>query len=406
MKLTLTPEGVDTLVHCLDGGPSPIFNAILLGNGENAGEDVVEMSNPIVTIPISSITRDENSDVVTLLGTFNNANVEERFKATETGVTIVDPDDNTQSILFAYGYVPEDEAAVIPAVTDYTFETTEKCIVYVGATQDVTAIITESLSVATKAELQAHINDHNNPHNVSAEQIGLGNVPNVDTDDQTPTIETDPLSFLGDYHDLLEESQEGRILPENGQNLAEILSKLVAAVRSYIAHLNNLHNPHLINPGMIGAASSGHTHSASQITSGVLSIARGGTGVTSLSTLASVLGTYFKVPTFGVYTGDGAVKRKIELSFTPSAVLVIDEAGVQGDDIRGTRGGLAIGSSGVCCYAMGTNDNYAYQRYSTEWHDEYTCLMITSNGFYVNYSSVNKVKTNVSGVSYRYIAFK
>lgn len=405
MKLTLTPEGVDTLVHCLDGGPSPVFNAILLGNGEDAGEDVVEMSNPIVTIPISSITRDENSDVVTLIGTFNNANVSERFRATEIGATIVDPDDNTQSILFAYGYVPEDEAAVIPAVTDYTFETTEKCIVYVGATQDVTAIITESLSTATKAELQAHTNNHNNPHNVSAEQIGLGNVPNVDTDDQIPTIAEDPLSFFGDYRDLLDNGRS-RILPEDGQKLTVILSKLVDAVHCYVAHLNNLNNPHRITPNNIGAASRNHTHSASQMTSGILPVTRGGTGLSSLSSLAEVLGSYFSVPTFGVYTGDGTVKRKIDLSFTPSAVLVIDEAGVQGDDIRGTRGGLAIGSSGVCCYAMGQNDNYAYAQYSTVWHDDYTCLMITSNGFYVNYSSTNKVKTNVNGVSYRYIAFK
>lgn len=44
-------------------------------------------------------------------------------------------------------------------------------------------------SLATKRELLNHTENKKNPHNVSAEQVGLGNVPNVKTDDQTPTVE-------------------------------------------------------------------------------------------------------------------------------------------------------------------------------------------------------------------------
>ena len=39
-----------------------------------------------------------------------------------------------------------------------------------------------------------------------------------------------------------------------------------------------------------GKANTSHTHSASQITSGTLSVARGGTGVTSLDALKSAMG--------------------------------------------------------------------------------------------------------------------
>ena len=45
-----------------------------------------------------------------------------------------------------------------------------------------------------------------------------------------------------------------------------------------------------ITPGNIGAASSSHNHSASQITSGTLPVTRGGTGVTSIDALKSALG--------------------------------------------------------------------------------------------------------------------
>lgn len=44
-------------------------------------------------------------------------------------------------------------------------------------------------SLATKRELLLHTENKKNPHNVTAEQVGLGNVPNVKTDDQTPTVE-------------------------------------------------------------------------------------------------------------------------------------------------------------------------------------------------------------------------
>ena len=47
-----------------------------------------------------------------------------------------------------------------------------------------------------------------------------------------------------------------------------------------------------ITPAYIGAAASTHTHAASDIKSGTLAVARGGTGVTSLSALAEALGRY------------------------------------------------------------------------------------------------------------------
>lgn len=41
----------------------------------------------------------------------------------------------------------------------------------------------------TKGQFMAHLNDHNNPHQVTKKQIGLELVPNVGTDDQTPAFE-------------------------------------------------------------------------------------------------------------------------------------------------------------------------------------------------------------------------
>ncbi len=404
MKLNITPNGIDLLLHCLEGGPPPVFTAIVLGNGDDAGEKAMEMSNPLEEIAITTIERDEGAEFVTLTGVLNNAGVQNRFRATETGIYVEDPDNKLNTILFAYAHVPDDEAVVIPAATDYAFETIEKVSVYVGATQDVTAIIAESLSVATKAELFQHTNNTQNPHNVTAAQVGLGNVPNVTTDSQTPSISLFGGVYNGRHTDGFTDEENGEaksinLVPVEGDDMAVIIKKLSSLAKEMVRHLNNTENPHDVTYGETGAASSLHKHSTNDITSGTLSIARGGTGVSSLRALVSLLGGYFAVPEFGTYTGDGSCKRTINLEFTPKAVLVLDETGMLGDDTKGTCGGLAIGSAGVCAY----NSSGVY---ANNWNNTYTALMITTNGFYVNYNSSAKTRTNTSGVTYRYIAWR
>lgn len=398
MKINVTTLGVEMILHCLEGGPSLRFASLVLGNGADAGTSASEMSNPLQTIPISAIDREEGSEFVKLTGILNNSNVVERFRATELGVMAEDPDNEGEYILFAYGYSPEEEATVIPAATDYAFETTQNVFVYVGKTEDVTAIVSESVANVSRAEFQQHTGDNRNPHKVSAEQIGLGNVPNVTTDNQTPTIEYLGLPYTGKYTDFTGLNLDA-IDPANGEQLKTILGKMASVIKESLRHMANTSNPHNTRYSQSGAAASSHNHSASIITSGTLPAARGGTGVTSTSALANLLSSYFSFPVFGTFTGDGSVKRKIELPFTPSAVLVANDMGMFGDDIQGTCGGIAIGSSGVAGYNCSTT-------YASTWHDSYTALMITTNGFYVNYSASYKVRTNTSGRSYRYIAWR
>lgn len=50
-----------------------------------------------------------------------------------------------------------------------------------------------------------------------------------------------------------------------------------------------------VTPANIGAAASSHNHSASNITSGTLSVDRGGTGVTTLEDLSTAIGTTFSM---------------------------------------------------------------------------------------------------------------
>ena len=92
---------------------------------------------------------------------------------------------------------------------------------------------------ATRSELQAHTTAEN-PHNIDAQKVGLGNVPNVATNDQTPTYEV---------------SDENAELT-SGEKLGIAFGKISKAVSSFISHLANKENPHKVTAKQIGAATS------------------------------------------------------------------------------------------------------------------------------------------------------
>ena len=73
-----------------------------------------------------------------------------------------------------------------------------------------------------------HLTDFMNPHKVNKEQVGLGNVPNVTTNDQTPTYE--------------EDEEFGNI--SSGEKLSIAFGKIQKAISSLLGHINNFDNPH------------------------------------------------------------------------------------------------------------------------------------------------------------------
>ncbi len=152
MKLSITTAGLEFLLKSLQGGPSPEFCKIAFGNGNDAGKNATEMSNIVKELDIYSITRKE--DYVSLVGILNNSEITESFKATELGIYITDPTNATGVTLYAYGYSPEDEAALIPAASDYPIETEETIMVYVGSVEDVKAVLSDSSLYASKVVVE------------------------------------------------------------------------------------------------------------------------------------------------------------------------------------------------------------------------------------------------------------
>lgn len=152
---------------------------------------------------------------------------------------------------------------------------------------------------ADEEDLQTHVANKSNPHGVTKSQVGLGNVPNVATNDQTPTFtqassraniasgeklsalfgkimkwfaDLKTVAFSGSYSDL-----------SNKPTIPVAVAVKGDAESTYRTGNINL------TPANIGAAASSHTHSASDITTGALPIANGGTGATTADAALSNL---------------------------------------------------------------------------------------------------------------------
>ncbi len=266
MTLQLTNAGINALLRAT-AGDSLTLACVKIGNGAaQAAGAATDLSNPLVTLNITECTVANQRATISV--TLNNSTIDAGFRLTEIGVFAQDQDDAAEEILYAYGTEPEATADYIAASGDNILEEDITIDVFVGNAENVSAIINESLVYTTKAAFDAHVANHENPHAVTKAQVGLSKVPNVATNDQTPTY--------------TEETADANLT--SGERLTVAMGKIARAVRSLIGHLANNNNPHAVTATQVGAATSGHKHSAADVTTGVLSVRRGGTGFGTLET--------------------------------------------------------------------------------------------------------------------------
>lgn len=84
--------------------------------------------------------------------------------------------------------------------------------------------------------LISHIANVSNPHSVTKSQVGLSNVPNVTTNNQTPTY--------------TEASSNAALV--SGETLSTAFGKIAKAISSLISHLANTSNPHGVTKSQVG----------------------------------------------------------------------------------------------------------------------------------------------------------
>ena len=269
-SLQLTDAGRSIIVAALAGG-SIEFTKIGVGSGNAPANPnaLTELVNPVKTIGIGEI--ETGDGCANLTAVLDNANLEAGYWWKEIGVYALDANEN--EVVYAYAHAGE-YADYIPAYSSTSYlRTTINATVVVGSAENVSAVISEYIGYVTTETYQGHVEDTNNPHQVTKEQVGLGDVPNVSTNDQTPTFTKYPAPAQ----------------LASGLTMSELFSRLMADVEYLLNHATST-NPHHITLSKIGAAAESHEHPASDITSGTLPIARGGTGGATAQAARTSLG--------------------------------------------------------------------------------------------------------------------
>ena len=422
----LTTAGTSLLVRAL-AGEAITFTGFKIGNGDPPSnpDALTDLVNPLLSFGVSGLDRSQPGQVI-LRGMFDNSDVQSEFRVKEFGIFAqgekvknftsvgdatftltdkppavnsakVDGDPATISsynpstgvvtlssaptsgkpvdirypdgtnLLYAYANDGANAGMIRAYASDVVSEETVLVYLEISSEANVTAYLTPDAAYVLQTDFDNHM-EAINPHQVTAQQIGLGNVDNVHLADYTPTF--------------TEASSLGNI--DSGTKFSVLFGKIKKAISSLISHLSNTSNPHQVTLNQVGAAAREHIHSANDINSGILPVSRGGTGVSNIGDLQAFLGS----PVIGYYTGDNTSKRHIDLGFQPSMVIL-------GSQTINAPLGIAFPGHGVVASGC------SVESHETTWYQSHTLILIDETGFFVNGST-----TNVSGKRFRYIAFR
>ena len=172
-----------------------------------------------------------------------------------------------------------------------------------------------------------------------------------------------------------------------------------ASQADFTAHTGNTSNPHSVTYTQVGAAAASHSHGASDITSGVLPVARGGTGVSTLDALKAAVSLNYEV---GHYLGDATQRKDITLGWKPSMVFLFECPTGKADSGEVYAGAFKEGQniwSGKCPGSAATEDA------ATLLGRGYGGAAVTATGFAVGYAADGRTHCNGTN-EYMYIAFK
>ena len=226
----VTNAGVDALKKAI-GGKKVTITAAKSGTGAVAESKLKEqsaLSGTVRNVTIANATSQSEGYRVTLRIT--NTDVKSSYTFKQLGVFA--KIDNGSEILFAI--LQSENGETVPDESKlYTYDVS--LIIAISDTSNITVNV-DKTSYVTEEELDEHKTDTSNPHSVTKAQVGLGNVPNVSTNDQTPTY-TIPTANA----ELT-----------SGEKLGTALGKIARAVASLIAHIANKSNPHSVTKAQVG----------------------------------------------------------------------------------------------------------------------------------------------------------
>lgn len=320
MNLKLTNAGKELLLSALSG-EKLIFTHAEYGIGRSDG-DVGQLAVPKIKCDFSSSERQSGDGYFKLAVKFTNAQISEPLLITEAGYFA--KKENGEEILYAYGTTSDESADRIPPKSERDLTITYNVLIFVSEAENISVVIGENNIYASSAAFAAHLADGKNPHKVSKADVGLEKVANEYASDL-------PLEFSEEIIADADKDAFENLYPKSGERVKNILRKVLMLFRLFDAH-KNAKNPHGTQAHDIGAAEEEHTHAASDINSGILPPARGGTGCASIADLGKALEKAGALPEFKIDdlviehpTGEGGgtcVKKTFKINGSPRIIIV------------------------------------------------------------------------------------
>ncbi len=226
----VTNAGVEVLKKAI-GGKKVTITAAKSGTDTVPESELKEqsvLSGTMRNATIANATNQPEGYRVTLRVT--NTGVKSSYIFKQLGLFATAEDE--PEVLFAI--LQSENGETVPDESElYTYDVS--LIIAISDTSNITVNV-DKTSYVTEEELDEHKTDKSNPHGVTKTQVGLGNVPNVSTNDQTPTY-TIPTANA----ELT-----------SGEKLGAALGKIARAVASLIAHIANKSNPHSVTKAQVG----------------------------------------------------------------------------------------------------------------------------------------------------------
>lgn len=268
-------SSLDSKQDTIDGAASTIVSS-------NLGANKVLVSNTLGKVSVSDVSTTELGH---LAGVTNDIQSQLDSKATSASLTSHISDNGDNGVHFGNGEKAEFLAkiatakneAVTAAATDAkakadnalssantytdgkiadlvdsapeTMNTLNELATAIKDHNDVTDALNEAIGTkANKADFESHTGNKSNPHEVTKEQVGLGNVPDVATNDQTPTYNAaTSLATL-----------------TSGEKLSTAFGKIKLAITNLINHMANTTNPHGVTKSQVGLGNVNNTSDANK----------------------------------------------------------------------------------------------------------------------------------------------
>lgn len=233
----VTNAGVEVLKKAI-GGKKVTITAAKSGTDTVPESELKEqsvLSGTMRNATIANATNQPEGYRVTLRVT--NTGVKSSYIFKQLGLFATAEDES--EVLFAI--LQSENGETVPDESElYTYDVS--LIIAISDTSNITVNV-DKTSYVTEEELDGHKTDKTNPHGVTKAQVGLGNVPNVSTNDQTPiyTVPTANAELV------------------SGEKLGTAFGKIARAVASLIAHIANKSNPHSVTKAQVGLGNADNT---------------------------------------------------------------------------------------------------------------------------------------------------